>query len=87
MKPIDKQYIETPFYGVIQMTQYLRELDHGRRAYHIPVFVAKHGNNPPEQGLGNGYITCVPVAMATIFFSLLLTFITEKLLAGRYRTQ
>jgi len=28
MKLIDKQYMETPFYGVLRMTEYLRELGH-----------------------------------------------------------
>ena len=28
MKLIDKQYMETPFYGVPRMTEYLRELGH-----------------------------------------------------------
>ena len=68
MKLIDKQYIETAFYGVIQMTRYLRELGHGRRAYHISVFVAQYGNNLSEPGLVNGYTTYVTVAMATIPF-------------------
>jgi putative transposase len=28
MKLIDKQYMETPFYGVLRMTEYLREIGH-----------------------------------------------------------
>ncbi len=28
MKLIDNQYMETPFYGVLRMTGYLRELGH-----------------------------------------------------------
>ncbi len=28
MKLIDKQYMETPFYGVLRMTEFLRELGH-----------------------------------------------------------
>ena len=62
MKLIDKQYMETPFYGVLRMTEYLRELGHSvnpkriRRLYRLMDLHAigpRPNTSKPHKGEGH----------------------------------